>query len=181
MNKRIWTVHIKLVPISSLFMENSYIALLFISPFFIDMCVSSIYGYLYPKSSFNEFRCWFKSYLMYINGHVYFYSFLLQAIYRFYRIVYPKQIKFQSFRLYAIASGFLWINGCWQMLPSLIMGHIDYIPEEFHSQFPLTYLSGSLIGLSIIYLIPYILTVLCYIYTRDVHRGWKAAAAAPRR
>jgi len=152
-------------PIDCLLFANSYFVLLGVFPFFLDMCISSIYGYLYPHSSFDGFWCRFKSYLTYIHGYVYFYSFLLQAIYRFYRIIYHTQTKFQSFRLYAIASIFLWINGFWQMLPSLFLGHINYIPNEFHCQFPLTYLEGSLIGLSIMFLIPHILTLVCYLYT----------------
>jgi hypothetical protein len=148
-----------------LLLSNSYLVLLCVFPFFTDMSISSIYGNLYPESSFDGFWCRLKSYLTYINGYVYFYSFLLEAIYRFCRVVYHTQTKFHSFRLYAIASICLWINGFWQMLPSFFFGHINYMPNEYHCQFPVTYLDGSLIGLSIMFAIPYILTVSCYMYT----------------
>ncbi len=156
---------IRKYPTDCLLLANPYIAMIVASPYVFDMCIYSIYGYLHPESSFDGFWCRFKSYLTHINGYVYFYSFLLQGIYRFFRIVYHTQIQFQSFRVYAIASGFLWINGFLQMLPSLFFRHIDYMPYEYHCQFPLTYLSGSLIGLSIMCIIPYILTLVFYMCT----------------
>lgn len=168
---------IKKYPIEYLLLANSFIALFSAAPLFIDMSIYSIYGNLNPQSSFIGFWCRFKSYLLYIHGYVYFYSFLLQAIHRFCRIVYHTRVKLQSFRFYAIISGLLWFNGFWQLLPCLFLGHIDYIVKDFHCQFPPTYLMGSLIGLSIMFLVPYFSTLIfylctmCYVRKRSLELG----------
>ena len=148
-----------------LLLANSYVILITVCPFFLDLCIHSIYGHLHPESSFEGFSCRFKAYIMYLNGYVYFYSFLLQAVYRYFRIVNHTRIGFQSFRLYAILSIILWINGLWQILPCLLFRQIDYMPEEFHCQFPADSLPSSLIGLSIMFLTPYFLTLACYACT----------------
>ena len=148
-----------------LLLMNSYLPLFTVTPFFTDMCIHSIYGYFHPTSDFQGFSCRFKAYVMYIHGYVYFYSFLLQSIYRFCRIVYHTHSNLQSFRIYVILSILLWVNGFWQMLPCLLYRYVDYLPDEYHCQFPLSDLFASLIGLSINFLIPYILTLICYIIT----------------
>ena len=144
---------------------NSYLSLLIIELLLTDMCVYSIYGYFHPESSFDGFWCRFKSYLLYIQGYVYFYSFLVQSIYRFCRIVFHTRPRLRSFRLYAVASVLLWVNAFWQMLPCLLLRFVDYMPSEYHCQFRLFDLSGSLLGLSINFLAPYLLALACYMLT----------------
>ena len=148
-----------------LLLANSYIALFIAAPVFFDLGAHSIYGHVHPQSSFDTFSCRFKSYLIYFLGYVYFYSFFLQSIYRYCRIVYHTRIQLQSFRLYVLLSLSIWINGVWQVLPSLLLGHIDYVPDEFHCQLPANNLWSSLIGLSIMFVIPYLLTLVCYACT----------------
>ena len=156
---------IKKNPTDYLLLVNSYIALFLVTPTFVDLGIHSIYGHLHPGTSFDTFACRLKAYLMYIHGHVYFYSFLVQSIYRYYRIVHQKRVKYECFRRYAILSIVIWINAFWQMFICLVFGQIDYVPHEFHCQFPANNLSSSLIGLSIMFLIPYLLTLVCYTCT----------------
>lgn len=148
-----------------LLLFNSYLPLFIVGPLFTDLSVQSIYGYFHPESSFDGFRCRLKAYLMYIQGCVYFYSFLLQSIYRFCRIVYHNKPELHALDLYKKASIFLWINALVQLLPCLWLRYIDYMPAEHHCQFRLFDLSGSLIGLSILFLVPHLLTLMCYIAT----------------
>jgi len=156
---------IKTDRIGYLVAANSYIAYTLATPIFMEMSINSIYGQLHPSTSFDGWRCIFKSYALYITGCVYFFSFLLQSIYRFCRIVYPTRTTFQSFRLYAILSVALWILAATLLLPSFLLGHIEYLPEDYHCQFAPTNLRGSLIGLSFLFLIPFVLTLICYFYT----------------
>ncbi|UJR08874.1 hypothetical protein I4U23_013129 [Adineta vaga] len=152
-------------PTNYLLLINSYICLIGASPIVLDMYVRSIYGYFHPAVTFDEFWCRFKSYLLYINGNVYFYSFLLHSIYHFCRIVYHTRKKYQSFRLYLILSMILWISGFSQLLPSLIIGLIDYVQNLYYCQLRLTSISPSLINLSILFLVPYIFSIIVYLNT----------------
>ena len=148
-----------------LLLGHPYLMFMAACPFILDLSIHSIYGHLHPDSSFDSFPCRFKAYLMYFTGYVYFYSYLLQAVYRYVRIVYHTKIRLQSFRLYAILSISLWINGLWQLAPCLIFRLLDYMPDEFHCQLPTNDIQSSLIGLTIMFLVPYGLTLTCYACT----------------
>jgi hypothetical protein len=150
---------------SYLLIANGYIDLLLTCPLFIEMSIKSIYGQLYPKSDFNGKSCIAKAFISHMTGCVYFYSFLLQAIYRFCRIVHPRKARFQSFRCYASMSVMQWILAFVVLLPNLLRGDIEYMPEEYHCQFALTNVQGSMIGLAGLFLIPVASTLGCYIYT----------------
>jgi hypothetical protein len=156
---------IKIDSVSYLVAANSYIAITTVTPLFLDMSFNSIYGQLHPDSYFGGWVCRFKSYVLYIHGCVYFTSFLLQSIYRFCRIVYPTRVFLHSFRPYAILSIGLWFLAAVLLLPSFLLGDIDYLPHDYHCQFPPNNLRGSLVGLSLLFLIPFILTLICYFYT----------------
>ncbi|CAF0898136.1 unnamed protein product [Adineta steineri] len=151
--------------VSYLLLANSYIAYLVASPFFAEMSLNSIYGQLHPNSSFNVKSCVFKSYIIYVSGCVYFHSYLLQAIYRLCRIVYATRLQYQSFRIYAILSIGQWVLAALMLLPSLLAGSIEYIPTEHHCQIAATNLLGSLLGLSFLFLIPFVSTLILYFYT----------------
>ena len=156
---------IKTDRVSYLLISNSYIAFITASPLFIEMCITSIYGHLHPNISFDGWNCRVKSYVLYIHGCVYFYSFLLQGIYRFCRIVHPTRVVYQSFRPYAILSVAQWILAALMLLPSLFLGDLEYLPNDYHCQFGPTNLRGSMIGLSILFIIPFVSTLMFYSYT----------------
>ena len=151
--------------ISYLLLANTYIVLIITSPLFMEMCIRSIYGQLHPDSSFDDWGCYIKAYATYITGCVYFCSFLLQAIHRFCRIVHPTRAFFHSFRLYAILSIGQWGAAALMMLPSLAFGGITYLPDDYHCQFGPKDLRGSLLGLSFLFVIPFLCTLILYVYT----------------
>ena len=150
--------------VTYLLAANSYIVFIITSSLFIEMSVNSIYGELYPHSLFDGWLCRFKAYFLYINGCVYFFSFFLQSIFRFCRIVHPRRPTFQAFRLYAILSMTQWPLAAILLAPSYILGHIEYLPNDYHCQYPPKSVRKSLLGLSFLFLIPFILTLVCYFY-----------------
>jgi hypothetical protein len=156
---------IKTDSVSYLLAANSYIAITLSTPLFLDISFNSIYGQLHPDSSFDDWRCRFKSYVLYIHGCVYFFSFFLQSIYRFCRIVYPRRVILHSFRPYVILSIGLWFLAAALLMPSVFLGDIDYLPHDYHCQLPPSNLRGMLRALSSVFLIPFILTLICYFYT----------------
>ena len=156
---------VKTDPVSYLLLANTYIVLFITSPMFIEMSIRSIYGQLHPDSSFDDWGCPIKSYAIYITGCVYFHSFLLQAIYRFCRIVHPTRAYFQSFRLYGILSVGQWFAAALMILPSLIFNGISYLPDDYHCQFGPKDLRGSLLGLSFLFVMPFLFTMIFYAYT----------------
>lgn len=150
--------------VTYLLAANSYIVFIITSSLFLEMAVNSIYGELNPQSSFDGWFCRFKAYFLYINGCVYFFSFLLQSIFRFCRIVHPRRLAFQSCRLYTILSVALWPLAAVLLAPSYILGDIEYLPNDYHCQYPPKSVRKSLLGLSFLFVIPFVSTLICYFY-----------------
>ncbi|CAF4107867.1 unnamed protein product [Adineta steineri] len=151
--------------IDCLFLANIYIILLVISCFFLDMYFYYITGYLYPNSSFDNLWCRTKGYILYICGYSFFHSFSLQAIYRICRILYPIQTKRQPFNLYAIIFLGQWIFSAIELLPSLLIGDIEYLENDFHCQVAPTNMRSSLTVCLIGFLAPFTIILYCYGYT----------------
>ncbi len=161
--------------IDYLLYANTYITAMFVGIFFIDMCAYSIYGQIYIEISFNQWWCKIKGYLMYVSGCTFFYTFALQAFYRFCRILYRTKVRLYSFRLYIILSISIWLLSFVQLLPSLLIGDIEYISNDYHCQFAPTSIRGSLIIYSLGFVFPFSVTIFCYIWTMCSIRHQTAA------
>ncbi|UJR32501.1 hypothetical protein I4U23_019963 [Adineta vaga] len=129
------------------------------------MSVHYIYGYFYPRTIFNTWLCRIKAYVLYICGYAFFHSFSLQAIYRICRILYPLQMNRQPIYVYVIVSVCLWILSALELLPSLLIGDIQYSAYDLHCQFSPTNMRGSLTVCLIGYLFPFSIMACCYFYT----------------
>ena len=167
--------------INYLVLLNGYIDLVVASPFFLDMGIRSIYGHIHSESNFSGWECHLKGLVNQLNGCVYFYSFLLQAIYRFYRIVYPRQRMFQSLKLYIILSLVQWIAAIAFLVVCLLLGYNEYLPEEYHCQFAPTNVIGSLIDITGLFVIPFSLTLMLYLYAMCYVRRQTTALTAINR
>jgi ABC-type multidrug transport system fused ATPase/permease subunit len=155
---------IKTDRVNYLLLLNGYMDFIVACPVFLDMSIRSIYGHLHPESNFDGWECLLKGLVYQLNGCVYFYSFLLQAIYRFCRIVHPERRLFQSFTFYAILSVAQWIVAIAFLIVCFLLGYIAYLPDEYHCQFVTSNLHGSFIGMAGLFVIPFALTLLLYFY-----------------
>jgi len=144
---------------------NMFASLLFGCMIMLDMYCYTLYGHLHPNISFNNQRCFIRSYLLYVSGCSFFYSYLLQAIYRLCRIVFFKNPGLQSIYLYIGGISIQWIFSFLQVIPVYLFGAFEYIPEDYHCQISVNNIKGLLTGLSLVHMIPISLTTVCYIYT----------------
>lgn len=151
--------------IDCLLLANIYLILLVISCFFIDMGAYFIFGYFHRHSSFDNLWCRLKAYMLYICGYTFFHAFCLQAIYRICRIKYPLQTKRQPFRLYVVLSVGQWLLSALELLPSLLLGDINYIAHDYHCQFVPSNMRGSLTVCMVGFLIPFTIMACCYAHT----------------
>lgn len=144
---------------------NTYLSLLVIAVVLIDLCAYSIYGQLFADHSFDGWWCRAKACLLYMGGMTFFHSFALQAIYRLCRILHGTRVRLHAYRLYASLSGFLWILTFCELVPSLIVGHVEYLHEDHHCQFSPRNIAASATILSIGFFFPFGVTVFCYVWT----------------
>lgn len=160
-----------------LLFANTYLTAFMIAIFFLDLCAYSIYGHVNIDVSFDSWWCRIKGYMLYISGSTFFHTFALQGIYRFCRILHQTKIRLQSFRLYVILSGSLWIFTSFELLPSLLIGDIEYVAYDHHCQFIPTSVRGSFTIYTIGFVVPFSITVFCYMWTMYSVRKQTAALA----
>ena len=131
-----------------------------------DIYCYTLYGHIHPTTvSFDRPWCYIKCYLFYVSGCSFFYSYLLQAIYRLCRIVFYTKPFLQSFYLYIGGIALQWIFSCLQVLSIYFLDVFKYLPRDYHCQIPLSDLRSLLLGLSMVHSIPITLTTICYVYT----------------
>ena len=131
----------------------------------IDMYCQTLYGHLRLNVSFDGYCCQIKAYLFYVSGCAFFYSYLLESIYRLCRIVFHTRPALQSYKLYMCGIVLLWIVSFAQVCPVLLLGTFDYLPDDYHCQIDLRNIHGLLVGLFVVYLFPVSLTSMCYVWT----------------
>jgi hypothetical protein len=144
---------------------NMYISLGIGCALMLEMYCYTLYGHLHPNISFNNRWCYIKSYLFYVSGCSFFYSYLLQAIYRLCRIVFYTKSFLQSLNLYIGGIILQWIFSFIQVIPVYLFGLFEYLHNDYHCQIALNNIHGLFLGLSLVHLIPISLTTICYIYT----------------
>lgn len=144
---------------------NMYVSLFIGCTIMFDIYCYTLYGHLNPNVSFDGTWCQIKAYFFYVSGCAFFYSYLLQAIYRLCRIVFYQKLILQSYRLYIIGVIIQWTLSFLQVLPVLFLRTFEYLPHDYHCQIALHNIRGLIIGLSLVHLIPVTLTTLCYVLT----------------
>jgi hypothetical protein len=101
----------------------------------------------------------------YVSGCGFFYSYLLQAIYRLSRVVFYRKPTLQSYKLYVYGIALQWFLSFLQVIPVLLLRTFEYLPYDYHCQIAIHNIIGLIIGLSLVHMIPVSLTTICYIYT----------------
>jgi hypothetical protein len=144
---------------------NMYVSLGIGCSIMLDMYCHTIYGHLHPRISLDGHWCYIRAYLFYVSGCSFFYSYLLEAIYRLCRIVFHTKPFLQSFRLYICGIIIQWIFSFLQVIPVYLLGTFEYLHDDFHCQIALSNIRGLLIGLALVHMIPISLTTICYIFT----------------
>lgn len=144
---------------------NMYVSLLIGCTIMLDIYLHTLYGHLYVDVSFNRQWCYIKAYFFYVSGCSFFYSYLLQAIYRLCRIVFYRKLIFQSCQFYTYGICIQWFLSFVQVIPVYFLGVFEYLPNDYHCQIAIHNLLGLVIGLSLVHMIPISFTTICYIFT----------------
>ena len=144
---------------------NMYVSLFIGCIIMFDIYCQTLYGHLYVNLSFDRPWCYIKAYLFYVSGCSFFYSYLLQAIYRVCRIVFYQNCTFQSYKFYTYGISIQWLLSFLQVIPVYFLGLFEYLPDDYHCQIAIHNTLGLVLGLSLVHMIPITLTTICYIYT----------------
>ena len=99
-------VFIRVRPLSSnvslLLTCNTYVAIILFCFTLIDIGIHSLYGHWNPSASFAGRWCAIRAYFPHVCFSAYYYSFVCQAIFRLFRIVFYTKKHLQSFGVFVV-------------------------------------------------------------------------------
>ncbi|CAF1452547.1 unnamed protein product [Adineta steineri] len=128
------------------------------------MYAYTLYGDLYSTDTLENDWCLIRAYLLDVVACALYHSYVLQAIFRFCRIVFYQKKKLQSLGVSCIAIIIQWLLAFLFILPNFLLHDFVYLPSEYHCQVPLTNFRALLMMGSIVYFIPIGVVSLMHIY-----------------
>jgi hypothetical protein len=146
---------------------NMYMSVFIFALFLLDMCVSMLKSHINPDLSqlnYDTLWCRLKVYLLSVALTSSLYSNTIQALYRFFRIIYYTRPFFhRNIYLYIFCILILVILSALQPLPILLIGEYQY--EDYHCQIYLTSWRGVLMAAFLTWLLPVTITIIIYAFT----------------
>ncbi|CAF1077022.1 unnamed protein product [Adineta ricciae] len=153
--------------IAFLLMINTYIAMFVFSflVFYVNIYVfkSDLYGFSDLDTSHLN-TCLLQGFLIYVAFACCYMSFVLQAFYRFTRVVYPKQRIFQSFLFYIVCILLQWIMCSTLLLPPYLWPTPIYglYKNDYYCGMLYRYIGALTYSGAVMYISPVIFLTLIY-------------------
>jgi hypothetical protein len=110
---------------------NTYLTLCLFATIMLVMYAYNEYGNLNSSVWLDGRWCQIRSYLAHVCLCAVYYSFVLQAIFRLFRIVFFKHRILQSFGVCILAVIIQWIISFLFILPTLLLNDFQYLPHEY--------------------------------------------------
>jgi hypothetical protein len=152
--------------VSILLTLNTYFNLLLVCSIMLVTYSYNLRGNLDSSISFGGRWCQIRTYFAYVSFCALYYSFVLQAIFRLFRIVFYKHKILQSFGVFLIAITLQWILSFLFILPNLLLDDYQYLPLEYNCWIAFQNIRGLIMVMIIIFNNP--LTIVFTIYTQII-------------
>lgn len=177
-------VSIRIRPLSSnvslLLTCNTYVTIILFCSTLIDIGIHSLYGHWNPSTSFAGRWCEIRAYFPHVCFCAYYYSFVCQAIFRLFRIVFSKKRHLQSFGVFVLSILLQWLLSFIFIAPHLIFDDFQYQALDYNCWISFRNIRGMFVAILIIYGGPLALILFIYIYivryvrrTMHVHQKQK--------
>ncbi|CAF0942963.1 unnamed protein product [Adineta steineri] len=152
--------------VSILLTCNTYFNSLLVSSIMLLMYSYTLRGNLDSRLSFGGQWCEIRTYLTHVCFCSLYYSFVLQAIFRLFRIIFYKYKILQSFGVFLIAIMIQWILSFLCILPNLLLNDFQYLPTEYNCWIAFENIRGLILVLITIFNNP--LSIIFTIYTQII-------------
>jgi hypothetical protein len=129
------------------------------------MVISSVLGYLSIsiEQHGNTKWCLWRGFLIHGVLCVLYDTYILQATYRFFRVVFHRYKYLHAFSLYCFLILIETVFGILCILPVLIHGDVIYLPSEYYCQTPFTNIPAILYVALRLFLLPILFISIVYI------------------
>ncbi|CAF0950163.1 unnamed protein product [Adineta ricciae] len=148
--------------ISLLLTCNTYITLVGSTFMTLLITIYSVIGQLIPSLSFNDYACELRSYVNYVFICGFYYSCALQALFRFFRVVFPKIRLLQSRRTIVLALIIQWLIPIFYILAYLLNHDFEYHPDISSCWLSFKNIRALSIAMAFVYGSPLIIMGLIY-------------------
>ncbi|CAF4168558.1 unnamed protein product, partial [Adineta steineri] len=128
------------------------------------MYAHNLYGDLYDNVSFDNQWCYIRAYLLYVGLATLYHSHLLQAVFRFFRVVFYKSKQLQTIRFMFRLVLIQWLMDFLLMLPVLFLHNFEYAPQYYYCQTLYVDIKKILLPAVITYYIPMVGIGVIYFY-----------------
>jgi hypothetical protein len=122
-----------------------------------------VYGNLHPSISFDDYYCQLRSYINYVFICAFYYSCALQAIFRLFRVVFPKHKILQSRLVFTIAIAIQWVIPVFYILAYLLLGNFEYHPDISSCWLSFKNIRALSIAMAFVYGTPLIIMGIIYV------------------
>lgn len=143
---------------------NTYMTSLTSSIIMLRIMIETVMGVLNYPIFYEGWICQLNGYLIYVAIGNVFYSYVLQAIFRLFRVVFYRQKFLYTTRVFTILILLQWFITILVNLPFLLLHDIEFISSEYRCQLSLTNIRACLMLLFIDYLIPGNVMLTIYLY-----------------
>ncbi len=145
---------------------HTCLAILLSAIMLASMSISSLFGYIgiYLQEQDDTIWCYWRGF--FIHGFLcsLYDAFGLQALFRFFRVLFYRHKILHTFKLYCIIIPFLMIFSLMCISPVLFWNDVVYLPLEFYCQTPFTNLRAILYIAARLYGFPLIILFGTYWY-----------------
>jgi hypothetical protein len=163
-------ISIRIRPIKSnipiLLTCNTYFTSFLVSFIMLLMYSYNLCGNLDPSMSFGGRWCQIRTYLTHVCFCSLYYSFVLQAIFRLFRIVLHKYKMLRSFNVCIFGIILQWFISFLCILPNILLNDFQYLPLEYNCWIAFKNIRGLIMVMLTIYNNP--LTIIFTIYTQII-------------
>jgi len=150
---------------------NTYLTEITSSIMVIDSCCRTIYGVLNPSISFDGVFCQVRTYFLYVFVSNIIYSFVVQAFFQLFRIIFYQKRAFPTLQVFIIAIIIQWIFVCLTDLVFFPSNDFVYVSSEYRCLVAFDNVRGSLTVFLLTYIIPTnLLFIIYYFIIRHVRK-----------
>ncbi len=147
-----------------LLIANTYISIIFICLLLLDMYIYNLYGDLHSNISFDNRWCYARAYLLYVGFASVYHSYLLQALFRFFRIVLYKRKQLQTLRFISRLVLLQWLIDFIYVIPIFLLHLFQYISGYYYCEIPFNNLPRLIYPSYFVYFLPILIIEMIYFY-----------------
>lgn len=111
---------------------NNYFGIMLCCLFTLFKLGCNLYGDLYDNVNLDNWWCYASAYGTSVAYYLLYHSYIIQACYRLFHVVFYKNKKLYSFQFMCILIVLQWSLDCIITIPTWLLNHYEYVPNNYY-------------------------------------------------